>query len=65
MAVERSGSRLVVGLWTAAALFAWLSVFLRYQKASVIEWRGAAAGLFCAAMALGAWARARGTRPPP
>lgn len=61
---QRAGSRLAAMLWMAAALLAWGAVAIRYFRGGGVEWRGAAAGLFCAAMGLGAWTRARARVEP-
>jgi hypothetical protein len=59
MMQRRGISRLVPLLWMVAALLAWTSVAIRYFGGEGVEWRGAAAGLFCAGMGLAAWSRAK------
>ena len=64
MMQERARPRLVAVMWMAAALLAWSAVAIRYLAGDGVEWRGAAAGLFCAAMGLGAWTRAKARVAP-
>jgi hypothetical protein len=62
MTQQRPASRLVAVLWTLAALLAWTAVAIRYAREGTIDWRAAAAGLLCAAFAVGAWNRLRSQR---
>ena len=64
MMQPRAGSRLVAGMWFAAAMLAWSAVAIRYFGGGRVDWPVAAGGLFCAAMGLGAWTRARARVAP-
>lgn len=59
MANPRSTLRLAAILGLIAAILAWSAVAVRYFTDATINWSTAAAGLFMAAMALGAWTRSR------
>ena len=57
MVEPRSGMRLAGTLWFVAALLAWIAVAIRYLRGGELDWKIAAAGLFCAAMGWGALTR--------
>ena len=64
MMQERARPRLVAVMWMVAAVLAWSAVAIRYFAGDSVDWPIAAAGLFCAAMGLGAWTRARARTAP-
>lgn len=64
MAQQRSGARVVAIMWIAAAVLAWSAVAIRYFGGGGVNWSVAAGGLFCAAMGLGSWTRAKAAVAP-
>ena len=61
MAEQNARASATAVLWCVAAVLAWTAVAIRRYRGGEIEWSLVAAGLFCAAMGIGAWTR----RPPP
>ena len=59
MAGHSTNSRVVAGLWLVAGILAWTAVAIGASRGRGVNWSIAAAGLFCVAMGIGAWARTR------
>jgi len=62
MAERGAGSRLAAALWIAAAVLALGAAGVGYARRGEMRWAVAAAGVFCAVMAVSAWTRGR--QPP-